>query len=231
MKNHKLGKLQLVDSKNFTLIELLVVIAIIAILAAMLLPALNAAREKAKAVSCINNLKQLGQFVALYQSDWNGFFPGSTTGSGFFYSNLEPYTHISKVYGNSHVSKAKFYLCPADAYRINRGSGYCYSYFQSFYCRWGGSEAEWMQRSSNIKNPSVIMYLMDGRENRVGREGWPAQISANTYPLKIGADSAFGIDFRHPSEQTNALWADMHVGARNLRSLYGTYATYLLESR
>lgn len=69
--------------KSFTLIELLVVITIIAILAAMLLPALSAARERARAANCTGNLKQLGLCYQMYMDDNNGYVPGCHDGTNY----------------------------------------------------------------------------------------------------------------------------------------------------
>ena len=63
--------------KIFTLIELLVVIGVISILASLLLPALKSAKETAKRIDCVSNMRNIGQGIAMYVNDWNGWMPPS----------------------------------------------------------------------------------------------------------------------------------------------------------
>ena len=118
--------------KSFTLIELLVVIAIIAILAAMLLPALSAARERARCSNCVNLLKQQGVATTLYAQDNEEYMPGWEAAARTYYINPDKYSYayalISGGYftegtgetatGKKGVQKVcrKYYLCPSDIF-------------------------------------------------------------------------------------------------------------------
>jgi prepilin-type N-terminal cleavage/methylation domain-containing protein/prepilin-type processing-associated H-X9-DG protein len=95
--------------RGFTLIELLVVIAIIAILAAILFPVFAQAREKARAISCVSNVKQIMLGELQYEQDYDEYhvypYGSGQTGNSSWYELLDPY-----------IKNKQVYHCPDDTY-------------------------------------------------------------------------------------------------------------------
>ena len=124
-----------VKTKIFTLIELLIVIAIIAILAAMLLPALGKAREKARSIQCMGQVRQWTSGFILYANESNDYFPNNLT----LGSDWENYNMWYKSVGERinvdilKVTGAKTMLiCPSDKKGFLYNSGISYGY-NAFY--------------------------------------------------------------------------------------------------
>jgi prepilin-type N-terminal cleavage/methylation domain-containing protein/prepilin-type processing-associated H-X9-DG protein len=110
--------------RGFTLIELLVVIAIIAILAAILFPVFAQAREKARATTCVSNLKQAGLAVAMYAQDYDEVLPFAAMNPAnqplvMWYDLVEPYVKsgtggiITAASGGAGRRYAAFWVCPS----------------------------------------------------------------------------------------------------------------------
>jgi prepilin-type N-terminal cleavage/methylation domain-containing protein/prepilin-type processing-associated H-X9-DG protein len=110
---------------GFTLIELLVVIAIIAILAAILFPVFARARERARQITCISNLKQLGTAVSMYTQDYDEYLPNNFLGKKdtMLWNDLSGSGLVDPYLKNKQI-----WFCPSDTPRTYKNQTYDYSY-------------------------------------------------------------------------------------------------------
>ncbi len=189
---------------NFTLIELLIVVAIIAILAAMLLPALNKARDKAHDIACRNNLKQIGMGLASYALDCNGYMPPVSSSLGYWYGQLGKYIGTTPV----GYRVCKVMLCPVGIkeYGAPGATAVSRTYMASDALR--GKGPNWALPAKEIrKGASSVVYAIDGIKD-------PTCAATSFYSYSgqgwTGSIITMGISYRHMNN-ANALFADMHI--------------------
>ncbi len=125
--------------QKFTLIELLVVIAIIAILAAMLLPALNLAREKARGIKCTSNLRQTGTTLSFYMNDSDGYWITVNSDTVSWATYLHTRAQMREAQDIAAKRTNTIFSCPLTP------NTYCYSLSRPLAHVYGSNREAWFE--------------------------------------------------------------------------------------
>jgi len=215
------------SKKAFTLIELLVVIAIIAVLMAILMPALNRAREQGKRAVCLNNLRQLVLAWNLYADDNDGkLINGDTEEYTSMYQPNRPFrdSHYNEppwvkkdwAPGTTldqkkraieqgalfpYTRTLKVYKCPTG--KKTRDEMRLYSVVDSMNCKgWPNMGATMLKERSEIKEPALrFVFLDDGGTGGSTLGGWTAFVKEEKWwdppPIRHGEGTTFGFADGH----------------------------------